>query len=449
MYRLLFRQFLRAKTCQMGLALVLVLGSVSIIIGKQFLVDQDKVAGQVVEKQLDHIKRNIELHGDDLPLLLYYLKFTLVNTVNPVAGLSIGQRDLNPSVQRVTILTLEGQKYDTDLVNPTKLLYGNLDLSFVIVYIFPLLVIAFTYNLFSEEEESGTWKMVNVMAKSKVSFLLAKLSVRLVLLALVLLFLFTIGAVVLGISLNSTFLVFAMAGLLYLIFWFALCFWVVCLKRSSNFNALALLSVWLILVVLLPAFINNYLTTKYPVPEALGTIIKQRDGYHKKWDTNKRETLEKFYEDYPQFARYGFPPEEGFNWSWYYAMQHLGDVESREESRAMQQKIRLREVISRKWAQAIPSIHTQLVFNDIAGTGLLDYMNFLQHTNGFHENTRLYFYPMIFSNKQVEGIDWDRFKPESFTNAEKSISGLKKLSPLIVSILLFIALSIISIRKLV
>ena len=82
--------------------------------------------------------RNIKFHSDDLGLLLYYLKFSLVKEQNPLAALSIGQNDINPSIQSVKILTLEGQKYDTDLVNPTKLLYGNLDLSFILVYIFPL-----------------------------------------------------------------------------------------------------------------------------------------------------------------------------------------------------------------------------------------------------------------------------------------------------------------------
>ncbi|MDW7692487.1 DUF3526 domain-containing protein [Flammeovirgaceae bacterium SG7u.111] len=446
MYRLLFRQFVRTKTCQIGLALVLLLGGISIITGKQFLINQAKIADQVVEKQLTHIERNIDLHGDDLPLLLYYLKFTLVHATHPLSGFSIGQRDLNPSVQSVTILTLEGQKYDTDLVNPTKLLYGNLDLSFIIVYVFPLLIIAFTYNLFSEEEESGTWKLVNVMAKSTLAFLVAKLSVRFVLLALVMILLLVVGALVLGISFDGALLLFVMTSLLYLTFWFALCFWLICLKRNSNFNALALLSIWLVLVVLLPAFINSYITTKHPVPEALSTMIKQRDGTHKKWDSNKKETLEAFYKDYPQFASFGFPPEKGFDWGWYYAMQHLGDVESREDSQAMQQKIRLREEMSKQWAQVIPSMHTQLALNNIAGTGLLDHMDFLSHTNEFHEQTRLYFYPKIFSDKDPESVEWDRFKPEYF-QVNGKMEWIATLFPLVLSIVFFMGLSFVQIRK--
>ncbi len=433
----------------MGLTLVLILGGISIIIGKQFLTDQGRLADQATQMQQEHIERNVKLHGDDLSLLLYYLKFALLNETDPLAGLSVGQSDLNPGVQRIRILALEGQKYDSDLVNPTKLLYGNLDLSFVIVYVFPLLVIAFMYNLFSEERESGTWQMVNVMARSKSKFLLGKLLVRFLLLAGVMLFLIGVGAVVLGVAADTAFLLFTLTALFYLIFWFALCFWVVCLRQNSNVNALVLLTIWLALVVLLPAFVNNYITNNYPLPEALSTMIKQRDGYHVKWDTSKKETMEKFYEEYPQFANYGFPSEKGYSPTWYYAMQHMGDVESREDSRAMQLKIRSREASSRMWAQVIPSMQAQLVFNEVAGTGLDDYMDFLQYMNEFHENLRLYFYPMIFSNSEVASVDWGQFTPEVFTNSNKSINWTKKLGSLVITILLFSVLSIFSVRKLI
>ena len=178
MFELLFKQFLRTNTGKIGLLLILVLGIISIAIGKQFLNNQEEIAAQVAEKQREHIERNVGLHKEDIGLLLYYLKFAAINETSPLAGLSIGQKDVNPNVQRVRILTLEGQKYDTDLLNPIKLLFGNLDLSFVLVYVFPLLIIAFTYNLRSEEEETGTWRLVNVMSKSTSQFLLAKLSVR-------------------------------------------------------------------------------------------------------------------------------------------------------------------------------------------------------------------------------------------------------------------------------
>ncbi|PTB92040.1 ABC transporter permease, partial [Marivirga lumbricoides] len=397
MYRLMFIQFIRSKTCQLGIALALILGIISIMTGKQFLEDQKKATSQVVEKQEAHIQRNLDLHKDDLGLLLYYLKFAVVNQRDPLAALSIGQSDLNPGIQSVSILTLEGQKHDTDLVNPVKLLFGNLDLSFVFIYVFPLLIITFTYNLRSEEEESGTWKIVSTMSQSTTHFLLKKLLVRISIIILLLFLLYLAASIVLGISISINSTLFITIAILYQLFWFSLCFCIVTLRRNSNFNAVTLLSCWIVLTIILPSIVNNLVTVNYPVPEALTTMIKQRDGYHEKWDTDKRATLEKFYSSYPQLEKFGYPTDDGFNWHWYYAMQHLGDEESRVESASMENKMIERASVSSSWAQFIPSMHTQMSFNEIAGTNLQNHMSFLKEISRFHEETRLYFYPKLFS----------------------------------------------------
>lgn len=446
MYSLMFRQFLRSKTCIVGLSLLMVLGVISLLIGKQFLKEQQKIAHDVAEKQADHIARNVEYHSDDLGLLLYYLEFAIINDPSPLAGLSIGQRDLNPSVQSVTIRTLEAQKYDTDLLNPVKLLYGNLDLSFILIYVLPLLIIAFTYNLLSEEEESGTCRMIRVMTRSKIKFLLAKLSVRFVLLFAVVLVLFLLAIGLLHIPVSQPLLAFFSVATLYMLFWFALSFWIISLQRNSNFNALTLLAIWLTFMILVPAVLNNYLTTNHPIPEALTATIQQRDGYHEKWDTNKRETLDAFYAAYPQYEKYGYPPEDGFNWLWYYAMQHLGDVESHDQSVAMQDKILKREQISESWSRFVPTMHAQLELNHLAGTGLTNHMKFLQETSDFHERTRLYFYPHIFDEAQADVVDWESFQPDHMTTTSK-IRWWSSLGSLLISVLLFGGLAFLQSKR--
>lgn len=446
MYFLMLKQFLRTRTCKLGLLLVLLLGIISIFIGKQFLNKQEKAAIQVAQKQSEHIKRNVKYHSDDIGLLLYYLKFSLINQPNPLSGLAIGQKDVNPNVLSVNILTLEGQKHNTDLVNPNQLLYGNLDLCFIILYVLPLLIIAFNYNLLSEEEETGTWRLVSVLSKSKIGFLLQKLSVRVILLFLVLLLLFVIAGFVMKIPLDASFIIFIITSFLYLLFWFALCFVVISLKQSSNLNALTMLSLWLVLVMLLPAAINNLVANQYPVPEAYTTFIQQRNAYHQKWDTNKRETIEKFYGSYPQFESYGYPPEEGFNWLWYYAMQNLGDEESHEQSNLMHTKILQRVYVSRIFAKFIPTLHTQLALNDVSGTSLVNHLSFLDYTDNFHQQTRLFFYPKIFSNENANAVDWSKFQPAQF-QFENDINGLAILIPLIVTILLLLVLSFVMFRK--
>ena len=49
---------------------------------------------------------------------------------------------------------------------------GNLDLGFVIIYLFPLVLIAMTFNLYSEEKELGTWRILAAQTSGKVTFLL-------------------------------------------------------------------------------------------------------------------------------------------------------------------------------------------------------------------------------------------------------------------------------------
>lgn len=423
MYRLLFLQFLRSRAVLTSLALMLLLGAISIGIGHQFLSQKKAAISQVENYQQRHLKRNVALHKDDLGLLMYYVKFAFVNSPTHLAGLSIGQSDVNTNVQRITIKNLEGQRYDTDLVNPMNLQSGNLDLSFVLIYLFPLLIIVFTFNLLSEETETGTWRLVSVQTPSKLKYLLTKLSVRIILIYIVLGILLTMAKIALSIPLDTNFMMFVLLSSLYIVFWFALCFFVINFKKNSGFNAVLLLSVWLALLILLPAGINAYVTNKYPVPEALSTMISQRDGYHTKWDTDKTETLQKFYAHYPQFQKFGYPTE-GFNWTWYYAMQQMGDDESLKDTRAFRQKINERETASKQLSAFLPNMHLQLAFNELSGTSLHQHLDFLDATGDFHEELRLFFYPSIFKELSGDAIDWTRFTPkynESDINDNKHI----------------------------
>jgi len=328
LFKLFLQQCIRSKEVWISLLLIALLGVVGIIIGNKHLERQQEAIAEVNTYQEQHFDRQVSLHNDDLGLLLYYAKFAHINTLNPLAGLSIGQSDVNPTVKRITIKTFEAQKYDTDLVNPMNLQSGNLDLSFVIIYLFPLLVIVLTFNVLSEETETGTWRLVTIQVKSKLGFIVSKLLIRLVLLYGILVFLFFIAKMVLHLSFDTNFFWMMGLSMLYILFWFTLSFFVITFKKSSGFNALLLLSIWLVLIILLPAGINGYVSSKYPVPEALSTAIAQRDGYHTKWDTDKLATIEKFYKHYPQFKKYGYPTD-GFNWLWYYAMQQMGDDESK------------------------------------------------------------------------------------------------------------------------
>ena len=440
MYRLLIKQFFRSKTVILAFGILMILGGLSITTGKQFLHQKQEAITKTAAQQKKHITVQKDLHKDDLGLLLYYLKFSFVKPLNPLAGIAIGQSDINTHIQNVKILNLEGQKYDTDLVNPMHLQVGNLDLSFLIIFLFPLVIIALTFNLLSEEVEKGTWKMITIHGKSALRFLLMKLSIRIFFIATILMLLFILSAVILGIEFNKDFLHLIGISYAYILFWFAVCFLVIVLRNTSNTNAIILLSTWLFLVVFLPVLINNYVSSQYPIEEAFTMTIKQRDEYHKRWDTNKQETMDKFYKHYPQFSKYTVQ-EEGFSWLWYYAMQQMGDDESKEEREAMYAKINNREQLSTTLALFFPPLQVQLAMNAIAKTSLTHHVTFLDATTKFHEELRLQFYPKIFENNKVNTIDWNQYHdPLVFEDNIESNSSA--ILPILLLTLLLISCSI-------
>jgi len=210
------------------------------------------------------------------------VKFAFINPSNKLNGISIGQSDLNPSIKRITIKTFEAQKHDTDLINPMNLQSGNLDLSFVLIYLVPLLIIVIVFNVLSEETDTGTWNLVTIQTKSKLRFVINKLWVRFLFVTSISVLLFLSSILILNTSFTVELLLMFTLSVLYIVFWFTLSFFIISFKKSSRFNALTLLTTWLVLLILLPSGINAYVTSKYPVPEALNTAIVQRDGYHTK-----------------------------------------------------------------------------------------------------------------------------------------------------------------------
>ena len=345
----------------------------------------------------------------------------------------------------MTIRGLEAQKYDADLQNPSNLLLGNIDFSFVLIYLFPLFIIAFTYNIISEEKESGTWKVAAVQSNNLFGLILRLFAIRLAVMIAALLVILLLALLVLNIPVDGPFFLLLVMSLLYILFWFGVSFWIASLGKSSSYNAVLLLSVWISLIVILPAVVNSYLVNKYPVPEALETTVKQRKGYHEKWDMDKKSTMDQFYAHYPQFKNFPLPEAE-FSWLWYYAMQQAGDDDASAEVAQLRKKLGLRNTASIHIARFIPTVHMQVQLDEIAKSGLTNQLAFMDQTTRFHEKMRLYFYPKIFSESAVNDENWAKFKVETFSdNTPVSLPGA--IAPLLVFTMLLAALGWFNFKK--
>ena len=443
----LFKQFYRNKAYIIALIFLLAAGLMSLYTGKKFLERTDDIISKSEQFQKESISKNVKYHHEDLGLILYYIKFNLVNETPALSALAIGMRDLNPSIKGVTIRNLEEQRYNSDFYNPANAAVGNFDFSFVLIFLFPLIIVAFCYNLISEEEESGRWKLLSVQSSNLSKLIDTKMLIRFLAISLVYLILLSVATVWLGIPLDYSFLIFILSGWLYIAFWFFLCRWIISFRKSSAQNALILLIIWVGINFIIPMSSNMLIQKFYPVQESLKAVMEQREGYHNKWDEAKLPTMEKFYKVYPQFSKYQVAENDAFSWTWYYAMQHMGDMEAASSSRQYNSKMAKRNKAAELLGYFLPNIQTQNVQSSVAKTDMKHQLKYSAALRKFHEEKRLYFYPLIFSGQTSDGVDWNQQTIRFFTDAQ-DISLLKAILPYLIIILLLLISSQSKYRKL-
>lgn len=435
MLALLIKNMFRSRGLMTGLVILIFSGIISLHIGKTFLEKNETIISKTSIHQKQNIKRNVDFYPQDIGLLLYYVRFGFVNEMTNLTGLAIGQRDINLSVQSVTIRNLEEQKYNTDLLNPLFQMLGNMDFSFVLIYLFPLVIIAFCFNLISEEKEDGTWSLILTQTPHPIKLIKIKMGIKYVSVLLVLFLLLFIAKIHLRIPLNIAFFAFTVIAVLYITFWFAISWLVVSLQKQSGHNAMILLICWLMLTIIIPAGVNAINERLFPVPEAFSTVLENRDGYHNKWDEEKEPTIARFHELYPQFREFKHPVGKDYSWIWYYAMQQMGDEEAAHFSKAFKEKLKRRNELSQLIGFFIPSIHTQLSLNSIAQSDMDNQLRYMEKLEEFHEEKRLYFYPKIFKEERVKDEDWGKY-PLEFYQASNHVNWPLRVIPYFIIILI-------------
>lgn len=403
--KLELKNFFGGRAVLLALTCALLAGAYGVYHGGGIVEKQRRVIAASPANEAAHREKMLGYKKDaELADLLYYLTFNTTDVPSDWAALAVGQRDVNAYNVKVRMLALEGQIYDSELTNPTNLLFGNFDISFVIVFLFPLLIIAFTHHLISSEQETGTWNLLRSQPVSVIKIIWLRLLLRFAVVSATAITMLALGGAVLGAAFDGRFAAAVALTLAYFAFWFGVSAFVISFGRGSNFNALALLGVWIFLSLLAPALLASIVSTWFPVSEAMQTAIAQREGYHEKWDKSKAETMRRFYRKYPQFADVPIP-EDKFSWGWYYAMQQMGDEDAAGASASYREKLARRNDFTKKAAYFLPTVAAQFRFTEIAQTDLESHLAYLDSVRHFHESVRETFYPHIFRNTKVAEFD--------------------------------------------
>lgn len=347
----------------------------------------------------------------------FFLNYYAIDEPAPLSRLSIGQRDVNAFYLPLNAQNLYLQLFKSEIANPRKLLAGNFDLSFVIIYLLPLLIISFTYNLLSDEQERGTLPLLRIQPVPLHQIILGKGFFWFGITTILLLLISVIAFVWSDIPGNAA----ASMGWWLLITgsytacWFALLLVVNALGRSSAFNALCSLGAWLLFLVVIPALLNlSFTDEKQADPTKLTDFIRRQQGLGESRQ-EKLEVLERFYQLYPQYRNSDSAAAGRFlDFQAYSAYVTLTDAAAKPSVDAYYQQVwdRHRHIAAFHFIN--PAVNTQNLLNALAHSGLEDAFAFRESIAGFHRQLCHFCFEPLFAGRMMTKADFHHipvFKP--------------------------------------
>lgn len=325
----------------------------------------------------------------------------------PFAMISTGQSDLYAHAVKPT---LAGDAYllgFTELSNPVQLLFGSLDLAFVCIYLLPLLVLGFSYNLLSAEREQGSLRLTMSQPIALYRWLFSKMLLRFFIMAGIVWVSILVTLSVNKVPLFSVSVIqLLLITALYVFFWFIVALIVNALGRSSGTNALVIISVWVAFVLIIPAVITQAANTVYPVPSRIRMIHELRVA-NAEAERESGKILKGFFRDHPELA----PQDTSVkNMYGYYLLFFASQDVVKKQVQPLIDDFGRKLEAQQSWIEAFrfmsPSLLLQSAFNDLAGTSSRQYGSYREQVIAFSRQWRDYFLPRMFRDEMMKRSDF-------------------------------------------
>jgi ABC-2 type transport system permease protein len=369
-------------------------------------------------KEIDSTARGLKVYPQDPRMLSMYGQRNgriVAMDAQPLAFMATGQSDLFTHYAKPRLYGEAHTLGFSELSNPVQLLFGSFDLSFVCIYLLPLLALAFSYNILSSEKESGSLRLTMAQPVSLFQWLLGKFLIRFFILAGVILISILGGLVFLKIGFPARIILFLSIVLLYTLFWFTLAFLVNLTGTSSGSNAVKLVSIWIVVVLLLPAVISQLANTLYPVPSRIKMIHQYRVA-EAEADKRANEILKTYYRDHPELAPTDTARQNRYQfWIEYFASVEVVKNAVTPVLEEYDRQLNLQQSWVDRFRFVSPAILMQDALNDLSGTSSRHYTDFRRQVIAFADEWRGYFRPRMFRNEWMQTTDFDTLPNHRYT----------------------------------
>jgi ABC-2 type transport system permease protein len=359
-----------------------------------------------------------------------------------LGSLAIGQSDLYPYYIRASTQAASNVMSADEIENPDNLLYGRFDLAFVLVYLFPLLILALSYNILSSEREQGTLALTLSQPVQLATVVFGKLASRGAVLLLLAVSVSLLAAQASGGSFWSIhFLLWTVLLLAYAAFWFALAIVVNAMGKSSAANAVMVCVGWVVLVLVVPSALHLLAGALYPVPSRVEMIHAMREA-SKEATARGATLLARYLEDHPELGGGGAASVADAASKALAVQQETDRLIAPVLERFDRQLAGQRELLDR-FRFLSPAILTQGAMADLAGSGTARFEHFRLQANRFLSGWRAHFARLVFAKKMITAGDI-AYLPQFSWEEEASSAVVARVSVALLGIAipaLFLALA--------
>jgi len=400
-------------------SIILVLLVAALWIGSSMLHQQQRTIGRIQAHRVaaqDSLKariRRIEAHGMRYPGFIWDDPTFAYNTARnegpqyavkqPFAlqALATGQSEVQPFYYKVYITRKQMLVHESEIDNSFLQFIGTFDFSFVVVYLLPLLIIVFTYNILSSEKEQGTWVLLKTSNQSIARLLALRMGIRY---GLFTVFFWVIVGPVLALLIGPAFLaspnwwwLVAFVSL-YFAFWFALAFLVNSFSLSSNLNAMSLIFLWLLLGLLVPNLLQIGLNRAYPIPSRIALTTAERDATNRYFEQDGRLLTKEVFNSPRALIRQASIVTPGMVYGYGVIVsksQQIKDQATRVAEDQLYGQIERQQAAIRRLQLLSPALLLQETLAALAGTHWHQFNQFSRDVDAFRLRTQQFFYPKM------------------------------------------------------
>lgn len=316
-------------------------------------------------------------------------------TPAPLAALSSGQSALFPAYIALNTGSRDKTAGSAEVVNPESLQAGPIDAAFVLIYLLPLALIAIGHGIRANERETGIDVLVCSAAARPWKVYARRLLLRAAMLYAVVM-LVMLAAALLGVFASPwrELPIVLVLVATYLSFWYAVIAAVALRAPSGAVSALRSISVWVVLLILVPAAANVAARVIAPVPSRAEFVQSMRDATDAV-EAQRASLLEKYLFDHPEMtgadaAGNAVPAAIASLVTRRAVEAQASEVDARYHSQLNRQ-----EAVIARFEYFSPALWLQGALNRVSGTDAARYRAFLAGVGSYHEALRSFFEQLL------------------------------------------------------